>query len=139
MAKRNIPAQYNRQTSQYRKNIARGDMKKAGVKPPKFRNNPLLKKLVLAFAIVWVVASVTILFIDIRYALLVLLVGVLGAAGVVIYVNHADKKIIRAYIKMGLSKDDFKDALEKRKTDPRQIKRIENLWDKVEQKERAKQ
>lgn len=129
---------YNRPTPQYRRNIAKGEMNKAGVKPPKWRNNPILKKVVLAFAIAWAIASLAMLLINIRYSLLVLLVGVIGAAGVVFYINNEDKKIISKYIKLGLSKEAFNSAMLKRGTNPKQMIRINKLWDKVEKKNTKK-
>lgn len=139
MGKRKNPSHYNRQTSQYKKNIYRGELKKAGVKPPKFRNNPLFKKVIFALGIAWALAAIAAIFISRHLALGLLLVGVIGVAGVVAYVNYEDKKLIRAYIKIGLSQEDFNDALIKRGVDSRQIARINKLWDKVEKKEKAKE
>lgn len=125
---------YNRQTTQYRKNLYRGELNRAGVKAPKMRNNRKLKIMALLLGTVWVVLSVAALFISREFALLVLFIGVVGAAVLAGYYTREDKKNIEAYIKLGLTKENFNEALKKRRTDPKQIRRINKLWDKTEEK-----
>ena len=130
---------YNRQTSQYRKNLYRGELNRAGVKAPKMRNSIRLKKTTLILGTVWVVLSVAALYISREFALLVLFIGVVGAAILAGYYTREDKKNIEAYIKLGLTKENFNDALKKRRTDPKQIRRINKLWDKTEEKIKKKE
>lgn len=123
---------YNRKTAQYKKNVYRGELNKAGVKAPKMRNNAKLKKAVLILAVIWVLMAIAAVLISREIALLVLLIGVIGAAGLLCYYSRQDRKIVETYIKLGLTKDKFNEALRKRRTDPRQIRRINKIWDKTE-------
>ena len=125
---------YNRKTSQYRKNLYRGELNRAGVKPPKMRNNTRLKKIAIILAAIWIILAIAAILISREIALLVLLTGVVGAAALVLYYTNEDRKIVETYIKLGLTKEQFNEALVKRRTDPRQIMRINKIWDRAEEK-----
>lgn len=130
--KRNVA--YNRQTVQYRKNVQRGELNKAGVKAPKLRNNPLLKKITFGAAITWAILCFVLIFINFKLSLLLVLVGVIAASILIAYVNHKDKGLIETYIRMGIKKEAFNEALRKRGVGEKQTKRINKMWDKAEKR-----
>ena len=129
---------YNRQTPKYKQNVFKGELKKTGVKEPKWRNEKLIKKWAIRLSALWIILVICTLFFSVKAALIELLIAIAAAAGLLIYYDVTDKEYIRAYMQLGVEKKAYQDALLERGVNPKHVARIGKLWSKVEKQEARK-
>ncbi len=122
---------YNRPSMGYKKNLAKGLINEAGL-PDAGDNKKLLRNLKIALA-VWAALTLWAVIVRGLKGLLVwLVIGLICSFLVLLYVNGLDRKYIRAYKDLGVSKERFLEELARtRKLNEKQLKRLSKLWDKT--------
>lgn len=122
---------YNRPSKGYKKNLARGLLKETEL-PSARDNKKLLRNLMIALA-VWAVLTIWAVIVrGLKGFIVWLVIGLMCSFFVLLYVNSLDKKYIRAYKELGISKERFLEELAKtRKLDEKQLKRLSRLWDRT--------
>lgn len=122
---------YNRPSMGYKKNLARNLMNETDI--PKARDNKkLLRNLKIAL-IAWAALTIWAVIVRGLKGLIVwLVIGLICSFFVLLYVNSLDRKYIKAYKDLGISKERFLEELSKtRKLDDKPLKRLSKLWDRT--------
>ncbi|MBR0374679.1 MAG: hypothetical protein IJH91_09150 [Mogibacterium sp.] len=128
------PPQYIRQSKGYQQNMYKKQLKDKDIEMPKQIDTDKLIKVNRILGIGMIILTIVLLFWKgWKWALVLVLIGLLYVGGFFLYMQNYTKKFIKTYKAMGIPKDMYIKQLRKSGTDVKQIERMSKLWDKVKE------
>lgn len=133
-ARYNKNLKYNRQTKAYRQTQARAKMKELGIKSPKKH----LKHIMIISIILLVLWIPLAFYMAIRMGIPGLLMAftivLIYTFLVAIYFRRYQSKLIKTYKDLDIPKDVYMNEMRKRKSNSKDLQKLEKIWDKEEKK-----
>ena len=122
---------YNRPSMGYQRNQAKKIIKDADI--PRYDTKKIKRNLTILF-IVWLIGLAVDTFIEGLSGFVgMLLLGVIIAFGILAYIKHMDKNVIRAYKRMGVPKEDYLAEVRRQGLSDKRVELMNKLWDKVKE------
>ena len=121
---------YNRQTKAFRRTQAKAKMKELDVKSPKQKHIKLILRGSIVLFILWVPFAVFCIHkLGVPGLLLAFAIAVAYVAGLAVYFSRYQRKLIYAYIDLGIPKEVYMNEMKKRKKDEKSLRKLEAAWD----------
>lgn len=122
---------YNRQSKGFQRNQAKKIINEADI--PRYDTKKIKRNLTILF-IVWLIGLAVDTFIEGLSGFVgMLLLGVIIAFGVLAYIKHMDKNVIRAYKRMEVPKEDYLAEVRRQGLSDKRIALMDKLWDKTKE------
>jgi len=124
--------EYNRPSKGYKKNLAKGELKDAAL--PSMDSIKRMIKALKILLMIWVILTVWAVIVrGLKGFIVWVVIALLISPLILMYVNHIDKKVIKAYKNLGIPKEAYLKELEKSgKMSERRMKKLNAMWDKTQ-------
>ena len=125
--------QYNRPSGGYQKNLYKQQINTQGIKQPKAVSQKQVRNFAIGAGVVWLLASVLLVY-KLKWIglIIALLIGLMAVGAGYLWLQRKEREMLTYYKKIGMTEEMYIKELRKRNVDKKQIDQVRKNWKKLD-------